>query len=146
MDNTNLDVDELLHALDNENNSSIINLTTAKIKSARNDVLQKLQLPREKLKELHTKLAEYRVVNDIDDIEYGRYIRWISLKDPSKIKLTNGAIVCDLRVFKEQIHIRCKNNLHHMMQLILDECLIFQKLTDQEKVVLSVLDHLEKGN
>ena len=85
MDNTNLDVDKLLHALDNENNSSIVNLTTAKIKSAKNDILQKLQLPREKLKELHTKLSEYRVVNDIDDIEYGRYIRWISLKDPSKI-------------------------------------------------------------
>ena len=146
MDNTNLNIDELLHALDNENNSSIINLTTAKIKSAKNDVLQKLQLPREKLKEFHTKLSEYRVVNDIDDIEYGRYIRWISLKDPSKIKLTHGALVCDLRVFNEQIHIRCKNNLHHMMQIILDECLIFQKLTDQEKVVLSVLDHLEKSN
>ena len=29
MDNTNLNVDELLHALDNENNSSIINLTTS---------------------------------------------------------------------------------------------------------------------
>ena len=145
MDNSNLDVDELLHALDNENNSSIINLTTSKIKTAKNDVLQQLQLPRDKLKELHKKLAEYRVVSDVDDIEYGRYIRWISLKDPSKIKLTNGAIVCDLRIFNEQIHIRCKNYLHHIMQIILDECLVFQKLTDQEKVVLSVLDHLEKS-
>ena len=53
MDNTNLNVDELLHALDNENNSSIINLTTSKIKSAKNDVLHQLQLPRDKLKALH---------------------------------------------------------------------------------------------
>lgn len=141
-----LDVDELLHALDNENNASIIKLTTRKIKDQKNNILQQLQLPREKLKELHQKLQEYRYVNDIDDIEYGRYIRWIPLKDPEKIKLTNGAIVCDLRVFNKQIHIRCKNSFHQMMQLILDECIVFQKLTDQEKVVLSVLDHLDKGN
>tara|TARA_B100000131_G_C17821877_1_gene494042 strand:+ start:36 stop:509 length:474 start_codon:yes stop_codon:yes gene_type:complete len=145
MSNNDLDIDELLHALDNENNASIIKLTTRKIKDQKNNILQQLQLPREKLKELHKKLQEYRYVNDIDDIEYGRYIRWIPLKDPEKIKLTNGAIVCDLRIFNKQIHIRCKNNLHHMMQLILDECIVFQKLTDQEKVVLSVLDHLEKG-
>ena len=142
--NSNLDVDELLHALDNENNSSIIKLTTRKIKDDKNNILQQLQLPRDKLKELHEKLQEYRYVNDIDDIEYGRYIRWIPLRDPSKIKLTNGAIVCDLRVFNEKIHVRCKNSLHKMMQLVLDECIVFQKLTDQEKVVLSVLDHLEK--
>ena len=146
MTNNDLDVDGLLHALDNDNNASIIKLTSRKIKEQKNNILQQLQLPREKLKELHKKLQDYRYVNELDDIEYGRYIRWISLKDPEKIKLTNGAIVCDLRVFNEQIHIRCKNSFHHMMQLILDECIVFQKLTDQEKVVLSVLDHLEKGN
>ena len=142
MDNTNLDVDELLHALDNENNSSIINLTTTKIKSAKNDVLQKLQLPREKLKELHTKLAEYRVVNDIDDIEYGRYIRWISLKNPSNIKLTNGGILCDIKV-NEQVSLLCKNNTNRFFQIKMDECIIFQKLTEQEKIILSVINYLK---
>ena len=131
--NNNLDVDELLHALDNENNSSIIKLTTRKIKDQKNNILQQLQLPRDKLKELHAKLQEYRYVNDIDDIEYGRYIRWIPLRDPNKIKLTNGAIVCDLRVFNEKIHVRCKNSFHKMMQLVLDECIVFQKTNRSRK-------------
>ena len=144
INDTNLVVDDLLHALDNENNSSIIKLTSRKIKQEKNDILQQLQLPREKLLEYHKKLKEYRYVNSIDDIEYGRYIRWIPLKDPEKIKITNGAIVCDLRVFNEKIHVRCKNSFHKMMQFIMDENIVFQKLTDQEKVVLSVLDHLEK--
>ena len=144
INDTNLVVDDLLHALDNENNSSIIKLTSRKIKQEKNDILQQLQLPRDKLLEYHKKLKEYRYVNSIDDIEYGRYIRWIPLKDPEKIKITNGAIVCDLRVFNEKIHVRCKNSFHKMMQFIMDENIVFQKLTDQEKVVLSVLDHLEK--
>ena len=43
-DNSKLDVEKLLTALDNENNSSIGDLTTAKIKTYKNN-LQKLQLP-----------------------------------------------------------------------------------------------------
>ena len=143
-ENDAIDIDKLLHALDNENNTGIGDLTTAIIKKQKNDVLQQLQLPREKLKELHTKLKEYRYVNDLDDIQYGHYIRWIPLKNPEIIKLTRGAIVCDLRVFNEKIHVRCRNASYKMMQFILDECLVFQKLTDQEKVVLSVLDYLDE--
>ena len=108
-ENDAIDIDKLLHALDNENNTGIGDLTTAIIKKQKNDVLQQLQLPREKLKELHTKLKEYRYVNDLDDIQYGHYIRWIPLKNPEIIKLTRGAIVCDLRVFNEKIHVRCRN-------------------------------------
>jgi hypothetical protein len=28
----------------------------------------------------------------------------------------------------------------------MDECLIFQKITSQEQVIISALDHLEKNN
>ena len=68
--------DYLLKSLDNENNSSMNNLSSKKIKSMKNDYLQQLQLSREKLKEYHTKLKEYRYVDDLSDIQYGRYIRY----------------------------------------------------------------------
>ncbi len=42
--------DYLLKSLDNENNSSMNNLSSKKIKSMKNDYLQQLQLYREKLK------------------------------------------------------------------------------------------------
>ena len=44
MDNT------LMNALENESNASIMDLTSSKVKSQKNDILQQLQLPREKLK------------------------------------------------------------------------------------------------
>ena len=146
MTHDTLDMDGLLHALDNENNSSIGDLTTAKIQTYKNNALQQLQLSREILKQYHKKLKNYRLVEELPDVQYGHYIRWISLKDPNKIKLTNGGIICDIRVFNEQVHIRCKNNLNHIMQIILDECLVFQKLSDQERVILDVLDYLANKN
>ena len=51
-----LDVNNLLNALENESNASIMNLTSAKIKSMKNNILQKLQLDRETLKSFHKKL------------------------------------------------------------------------------------------
>ena len=49
----NDEIDYLLNALDNDNNSTIINLTNNKIKQEKNDILQKLQLNRETLKSFH---------------------------------------------------------------------------------------------
>ena len=56
----NNEINELLSALDNQEDNTIINLTTSKIKQQKNDILQKLQLPREKLKLFHKKLKQYR--------------------------------------------------------------------------------------
>jgi hypothetical protein len=136
--------DYLLKSLDNENNSSMNNLSSKKIKSMKNDYLQQLQLSREKLKEYHTKLKEYRYVDDLSDIQYGRYIRWINLKDPTKISLTQGGIIIDIKICQGGIQIVCKNFRNKKFQIKIDECFIFQKLTDQEKIILSALDYVNE--
>ena len=140
--NHNNQVDDLLDALENESNSSIINLTTKKIKEQKNNVLQQIQLPREKLKLYHKKLKDYRYCTDLKDIQYGFYIRWIPLKDPENMNLTNGAIICDVKLVNGQLHVLCKNR-GRMMQIKFDEVLIFQKLSEQERVILSILDYLD---
>lgn len=138
------DAEMLLKTLDNENNQSIMKLNKGTIKRVKNDILQKLQLPRDKLKELHNKLKEYRYVDEVDDVNYGSYIRWITLKDPENIKLENGGVICDIKILNDGVHILCKNFRNKMMQIKLDECLMFQKLTNQENIILTVLDYLNK--
>ena len=138
-----LDVEQLLKALDNDENESMIDLTTSKIKSIKNDMLQKLQLPRETLKNYHKKLKDYRYVGELHEIRYGAYIRWINLKNIDNIRLTNGGIICDIQVTNTGLWIKCKNNMNHFFQLKLDECLIFQKLSDQERILLKALDYLQ---
>ena len=137
-----MDINNLLHSLENESNASIMNLTSVKIKEHKNNILQRLQLERSKLKEMHKKLKEYRYCTDMSDLQYGFYIRWIPLKNPENIYITNGGILCDMKIINDQIHIICKNNRNRLIQFKFDETIIFQKLSPQEKVILSVLDYV----
>jgi hypothetical protein len=132
-------------ALDNDSNSSIMNYNSRMIKSIKNDYLQKLLLSRDNLKDFHEKLKNYRYVDDLTDIQYGRYIRWINLKDPNKISLTRGGIIIDIKILSNGIHLVCKNTYNHKFQIKIDECYIFQKLTEQEQILLMALDYLDKS-
>lgn len=134
--------DYFLKAIDNQNNEGIQKYDSKLIKKIKNDYLQKLLLPRDKLKDFHTKLNNYRYVDDLSDIQYGRYIRWINLKDPENIILTTGGIIIDIKILASGIHLVCKNNRNQRFQIKIDECYIFQKLTNQEKIILYALDHI----
>ena len=144
MSKSNLNEEYLIKSLDNENNVGIENLSTRKIKSLKNDYLQQLQLSRDDLKNYHTKLKEYRFVDDLTNIQYGRYIRWISLKNPERLCLTTGGVIIDIQLLEDGIYILCKNFRNKRMKIKIDECFIFQKLTDQEKTIIAALDYLEK--
>ena len=134
----------LLGALDNEENDSIMGLTSRKIKQQKNDILQKLQIKGKDLKQYHKKLKEYRYCEKPEDVRFGFYIRWISLKKTDNIYLTNGGIVCDMKVINGELHIICKNNYNQMMQIKFDASIIFQKLSNQEHVILDILDYIDK--
>ena len=140
-----MDIDKLLHALNNEGNEAIVDLDYIKIAKAKNDILQQLNLPRAELIALQTKLKPYRYIDDLADIRYGSYIRWISLKNPSVIKLTNGGIICDIKASgagaptQDDIIIKCKNRMNNIFQIKMSEVILFQKLTEQEQVILSAL-------
>ena len=139
-----MDTNKFMNALENESNASIVDLTNAKIKTQKNNILQQVQLSGEQLKIFHKKLKNYRYCSDLRDMQYGHYIRWIPLRDPNNIKLTNGGLLCDILIINNAIHIRCKNNRNRLIQFKFDECILFQKLSSQEKVILSVLDYLEQ--
>ena len=127
-------------ALENNENSSIIDLDSSKIKEIKNNILQKLQLNRSTLKSFHKKLKNYRYCSDLSDLKVGNYIRWISLKNPENLNLTNGAFFVDYIFNNDMMKIICRNSRGRIFQIKFDEVIIFQKLNDQENVILSVLD------
>jgi hypothetical protein len=138
-----MDIHNLLHALNNENNETIVDLDYATIAKHKNDLLQQLKLPREDLIKIQKQLKLYRCINNLDDLRFGSYVRWIPLKNPEKIKLTNGGIVCDIKEINADIHIKCKNRMNMMFQIKMSEIILFQKLSDQEQVILKALKYLE---
>lgn len=141
-----MDVNKLLKALDDETNENLFNFTTKKILEMNLEVLKELQLDRNETLDMLKKLKEYKYVDEMNDLKYGTYLRWIPINDEKNIHLTKGAVFCELNITDNGVFIVCKNfgySTKHF-QIKMDECLVFQKLTQQELVLLSALDHLSK--
>ena len=138
-----MDVAHLLHALNNENNEAVVELDYATIAKQKNDLLQQLNLPKEELVKLHKQLKAYRCINTLEDLRFGSYVRWISLKNPESIKLTNGGLVCDIKNINNDIQLKCKNKMNMFFQIKMSEILLFQKLSEQEEVILKAMKYLQ---
>ena len=148
MNNLDLNVDKLMIALDNNKNESIMNLTTVKIQEMIFKILKELHLDREVMINYFKKLKGYKYVDELNDLKYGGFIRWIPITDPDYLPLNQCGIICDIIISDDGIYIVCKNFMHRHYRFKMDECLIFQKLTSQELIILNALDHLadeEKG-
>ena len=76
---------EIEVALEKESNKSILELTSSKIKQEKNDILQRIQLPRDQLKKYHLTLKHYRYIDNLKEIIVGNYIRWINLTNPENL-------------------------------------------------------------
>ena len=135
-------IQNLLLALENETNSSIMKLTSSKIKCQKNNILQQLQLSREQLKSFHKKLKLYRYCSELVDIQYGYYVRWVPLKNPNDIKLTNGGVITDILILKNGVQLQIKNFKNRFFNIKFDEVMLFQKLSSQEQIILKVLNYL----
>lgn len=141
------DVDKLLKAVENENNESIMSNNFDKIEKDKLNILSKeLKLSNTQVEDFMIRLMDYMYIDNIKEIKYGSYIRWISLKNPEKIKLANGGFICDIKKNKSEddIIIFCKNGMNIVFQLKMSETFIFQKLTSQEKTILTAVN-LVKG-
>ena len=139
-----MDVNILLKALDNDSNENIINMSYKKIKEMTHNMLTELDLSQDIFKDYLNKLKQYRYIDELNDLKIGAFIRWIPLSDPENIYLTQGGIICDIKITDKGIALVCKNFAHKHYHLNPDELMIFQKLSGQEQVLLAALDYLEK--
>ena len=141
-----MDVNKLLKALDDDSNETLLNFTSDKIKEMNLNIIKELQLPRKDTLDIMNKLRDYKYVDEMNELKYGAYIRWIPIEDPNNIHLTRGALFCEMKITDDGVFCVCKNYgyTQRHFQLSMDKNLIFQRLTDQELVLLSALDHLSK--
>jgi len=141
-----MDVSKLLKALDDDSNETLLNFTSDKITEMNLNIIKELQLPRKDTLDIMNKLREYKYVDEMNELKYGAYIRWIPIEDPTNINLTKGALFCEMKITDDGVFCVCKNYgyTQRHFRLSMDKNLIFQRLTDQELVLLSALDHLSK--
>ena len=139
-----IDKDKLSAALDNTKNENILNLTNAKIKQIKSKIINKLQLEQEDAIECMKKLEGYRYVDEMDELRYGGFIKWIPITDAEQFPLHSGGIICDIKITDTGVNIVCKNFKGRHFQFKMKDNLIFQKINEQEKILLMALDYLEK--
>jgi len=138
-----LDMNKLTKALDNVNNDNIMNLTTRKLMELNLKILKELMLDNETLINYLRKLKGYKYVDEIGDLKQGAFIKWIRITDPNNLVLNQCGLICDIKITDDDVIIICKNFMHRHYTFKMDEVLIFQKLSDQEMVIISALDHLD---
>lgn len=130
-------------SLTNECNKNISKLTFDAINKNKQDIISDLYLNKREKDTLLKQLKDYQYIDELPDLVEGRYIRWINIINPHNIKLTNGGILCEIKM-EDYVTLVMKNKMNRFFQINLDENLIFQKLTDQEKVILYAIDLVNK--
>ena len=138
-----LDIDTLINALDNDDNAKLMKLDYSTVNKIKNDMLQRLGLSREVLFKYHKSLKHYRYIDEIPDIKFGSYVRWVPLTNPDNIKLTNGGVVCDVKIGND-VSVLCRNRNNLVFEFKMAKCLVFQKLSEEERVLLSAMEYLNK--
>jgi len=154
------DMNYMLNALDNEKNHRILNKSQHTIKDEKNEILQKVGINGKYLSILHKKLQSYAYISNIHDLNEGSFIRWINLKKAfdytsryehqntlkmeNVFKLTSGCTICSIETNKKNPMyglIRLKNK-HMFISIYFQDCIIFQKFTMQEELLMYVMKYL----
>lgn len=136
-----VNIEKLENILENDNHT-ILNKTYTTIKSDKNDILQKLNVTREKLKDITYKLKNYRYIDEISDIVSGNYCRWINLNN-EEIKLQNGGFIGSINI-SENGPLLCIKTFKKFININANNILLFQKINDEEKILMQVMKYIEK--
>jgi len=137
-----LDIDNLLKTIENDKNDYLENKTMKQITNEIYETIQILEISQKIRFEYCQKLIGYRLVDNVHELHKGKHIRWIRESSP---KLTNGGIVVDIKFLDNGTHVLCKGVTNRFIQFKYDECLIFQKMTLEEQLIIMAYEQLLKG-
>jgi hypothetical protein len=137
-----IDIEELLKNVNNEKHDYLDNKTLGDIIDENISAINNIELSTEKKNEICNRLAGYRYVSNLYELHKGTHIRWIRNDNQ---KLTNGAIVMDVKFFDNGSHILCRNAQHRLFQVKFNECLVFQKLSVGEQLILMAYEHISNS-
>jgi hypothetical protein len=91
-------------------------------------------------------LNGYRYVDELDILHLGKYTRWIQ-KYASPYKMTNGGFLSSIDFVETGIILTMKIwRAPWVIRVSFDECLLYQKLSYGEYLVLMANDYLESDD
>ena len=150
---TDIPIHYLKTSIENTNNIPIFKYTNDSIKKTKLQILDELPITKTKYNELKKRLNDYRYVDEIQELHVGTHTRWINLVDLSEslsskkktynLNLNNGAVLTNINI-DDNVTLTFKNYMNRFFTINMNENLIFQKLTNQEKIILFTIDNIDK--
>jgi len=137
-----IDVDAILNKIENDGGSYLENKTLADNSKEIMDVLKSIDIPDYLSMNYCIRLAGYRVVDKICDLRNGRMMRWIKKANKA---LTNGGILMNIKIENNGVHLLCRNSASRFFNIKFDDCLVFQKLTMEEQIILMSTEYAEEN-
>jgi hypothetical protein len=132
---TAIKTDDFVSAYDKDKNQYLENKTN---KIIREEIIKSLGRENERLAE---KLNGYRFVDEVDQLHIGKFTRWIPRYENNP-KLAVGGFVTNIDYTDNGILLTVKTWQHQIMKVIFDNCLLYQKLSPDEKLILLAADYI----
>jgi hypothetical protein len=130
-----LNVDEILV---NDQHHTVPTSTPTKITEDIIRSLKSINLDQDLIEDYCVKLMDYQYMDEVHELTLGKYIRWIRRTDKTR-KLSIGGIITDIIIEDGGVYVKIKIiNLLYSCKLKYDDFLIFQKLSNDDKIRLSI--------
>jgi len=114
---------------------------TRTIKARKTLILKNITIDKEELTRYQKLLLQYRYIDEVDELRMGSYLRFFKL-DTDTLDLGRGGFLADIQVHQQRIVLLFKNR-NRFFRLKMDECILFQKNTSQEELLIQILDHVK---
>lgn len=135
-----IDTAKILESIESVKNDFLENQTIDSISTNVFDSLVQLQIDKDIVQSHCDKLIGYRYVDELHLLHKGKYVRWIRHDMPDK--LVKGAVVVDIQFGDFGANILCRLVTGEFMKYRFDKCNTYQKLTDEEQLILTIYDNM----
>lgn len=146
--NKNINIEELLNTIQDEKTDYLDNKTIKSINQEVFEAIQSLNLSEERTKDLCEKLFDYRLVNDIHELHKGKIVKTINNINNDSLYLPKIHVkgkVLNIKFLDNGIHVVCIHFPQRFLQYKFDQFLTFQKLSDEEQMILSAYEYIQNN-
>jgi hypothetical protein len=135
---SHINIPNLLESLESVKTDFLETQTFESISIDLFDSICRLPIDQETIANHCDKLVGYRFVDELHLLHKGKFIRWIRHDTPDK--LMKGAIVVDIQFCDFGANILCRLMTGQFLRYRFDKCNTYQKLTEEEQLILMLYD------
>lgn len=135
---SNINIQEIIESVNKERYNYINEMSAYDIQQEVYNVLKDNNV--DKISEYAEKLLSYRYIDSLNELQSGKFIRWIRKTDQT---LTNGNILVNIEFTKDRTLLLLKSPTNRFIRIKWDECIVFQILTPEEQLILTTNQYIQ---